>query len=311
MARCGCAGTTCSCKIIGEGGIVVTGAGTITNPYRITGGVEMSVQDTGTIDLTLLGDGSTTNPYVLTANLTAGLDDLLDVETSGGTAGDVLALQSDGTYSLVPPSTAAVGAISTGLSIEGDGSSGDPLDVRLDSLSGLEIAAGGVRIEPYTVASEGVLDTTYGALPPGSIVSMADGTAQWVKSSAGWVQTYEDDPIEAVVSGNATASSGWTIAAFAAKRRSGLVTMRMTITTTISRTTAYESGNSGNIQVGNVVKTKYRPVIESPLRVLSAGDDMAFTLLTSGNFFVTNFAQPDVTIPAGSSWSIGGTYVGQ
>jgi hypothetical protein len=310
MARCGCAGTTCSCKIIGEGGIVVTGAGTITNPYRVTGGVEMSVQDTGTIDLTLLGDGSTTNPYVLTANLTAGLDDLLDVETSGGTAGDVVALQADGSFSLVPPSTAAVGAISTGLSIEGDGSSGDPLDVRLDSLSGLEIAAGGLRIEPYTVLSEGVLDTTYGALPSGSIVADTDGLNAWLKSDTGWKNLLEDSGNVSGVAGNFTASSGFTVNNFFARRKNGIVSIQLGFTTTISRSTAYANGNMGNITVANVIPAEFRPVVGAVLRTSSTGPDDAFYLSSGGNVVWSNMAQPSVTYAAGQAWVINGTFIG-
>lgn len=146
MARCGCQGTACNCVIRGAGGVNVSGSGTVSNPYVIGSNLNLNVFDSATIDLSVVGDGSAEEPYGLSANLTAGLGDLNDVSVSGGSTGWVLALQSDGTYALAPPSTAAVGAINVGQGISGDGSSGAPLNVKLAPGSGLQINAQGLSL---------------------------------------------------------------------------------------------------------------------------------------------------------------------
>lgn len=147
MARCGCSdGSSCSCLIRGSGGITVTGAGTATNPYLISGGLQLGVMDSQTINFGLTGDGSTNEPYILTGSATVALGDLIDVDAAGGSTGYVLAQQADGSFALVAPSTAPVGAINVGNGIDGDGSSGDPLRVKLAADSGLTLTANGLAI---------------------------------------------------------------------------------------------------------------------------------------------------------------------
>lgn len=150
MARCGCAGTTCSCVIRGSGSISVDGAGSVANPYVISGGAAMQVVDTGTVDLTLTGSGSPTEPFVLKADALISLNELLDVDTTGGTTGQVLTRQSDGTYKLAPPVTASAGTIAVNAnSITGDGSSGSPLAVKLVSGGGLVSGASGLSVQGF------------------------------------------------------------------------------------------------------------------------------------------------------------------
>lgn len=311
MARCGCTGTTCSCKIIGENGIVVRGAGTITNPYVIGGGLALIIQDTPSTNLTLLGSGTQGDPYILSAETTLEFGDLTDVDTTGGSAGYVPALQVDGTYALVPPSTADVGAVATGLGLDGDGSGGDPLDVRLDALPGLEVVAGGLRLKPYTVPNEGVLDSTWGALPSGAIVADTDGDNAWIKSDTGWKALLEDSGQQTDVGTLTDNATGWTIDSIRVRRRSGLVQLRLTMTTLTSITTAIDNGNIANIVVGTLLPTEFRPAIEAPLRVLGAGADTGFYITTTGSIALANVAQPDVVTPAGYQWSISGVYIGQ
>lgn len=310
MARCGCTGTTCSCKLIGEDGILVSGAGTVTNPYRIRGGLAMLVNDTETVDLTLLGSGSQTDPYILSGRASLGFGDLTDADDTGGTAGDVWALQADGTYALVPPVTAAAGSVATGLGLDGDGSSGDPLNVRLDSLAGLEVVAGGLRLDPYTVATESVLDSTFGALPVGSFVSDTDGSGVWVKTLTGWATVIEDTGTVSVVGGNVTPRTGFTINSVKLRRRNGIVQFYLTVTTTVARTTGIDSANIGNVGVATVVPPEFRPVFSAPMRVISSGDDSACYIGTDGVVFMTNLAQPDITIPAGAVLNFAGTWIG-
>lgn len=147
MARCGCAGGTCSCVVQGVGTISVTGAGSPSNPYLISGGSEFQVTDTATVDLTLTGTGADTEPYILTANAILELDELTDVSTAGATTGQVLARQSDGTYRFVAPTTASPGAITVGQDLQGDGSGGNPLRAKLVAGGGLVTSASGLSVQ--------------------------------------------------------------------------------------------------------------------------------------------------------------------
>ena len=163
MARCGCAGTSCSCVIQGGTGITVDGAGTETNPYIVSGsgaggggGGVLTVQDTTTVDLGLLGGGTTANPYILSANATVALDDLTDVTAPNPADGNVLAWNGT-TWQPVPPTTAPVGAVAVGEGLLGDGSSGDP--VRLDpaALAGFVVPTGTVFPFAGTTVPDGYL----------------------------------------------------------------------------------------------------------------------------------------------------------
>src|SRR5688500_829801 len=161
MARCGCAGTSCSCVIQGGTGITVDGAGTETNPYIISGGGAggggvLTVRDTQTVDLGLLGAGTEANPYVLSADATVALDDLTDVTAPNPTNGNVLAWNGT-TWQPVPPTTAPVGAVAVGEGLLGDGSAGDP--VRLDpaALAGFVVPTGTVFPFAGTTVPEGYL----------------------------------------------------------------------------------------------------------------------------------------------------------
>jgi hypothetical protein len=307
--KCGCAGTTCSCKIQGGGGISVTGAGTAGNPYVISGGGYFNVQDTASLHLVLLGDGSSSSPFTLSGEVVAALDDLSDVDTSDTTVGKVLARKADGTFFMAPPSVAAVGSVSVGPSIEGDGSGGDPLDVRLAAQSGLQIVAGGLQALPRTVTSEADLDTTYGAAPTGALVADTDGSGAWIKTASGWAAILEDTGNVTSIA-NVTESSGWDILSFQGRRKNGLVQLRMSIRTTVSRTTSVDSGNIGNVQIGTVVTAEFRPFMESALRLLGGGEDSGFYIIPGGGFFLTSLAGDEYEVPAGYEWSIGGTFIG-
>ena len=99
MARCGCAGQTCSCLIQGGDGIEVTGSGTVGDPYVVsTGDVDISgtVQfvDTDTIDFSVTGEGTEVEPYQIRANLIGSLGDLSNVDCDIAPAGQTLV--SDG-----------------------------------------------------------------------------------------------------------------------------------------------------------------------------------------------------------------------
>ena len=314
MSKCGCSGSTCSCKIVGGNGVVVTGAGSAANPYVIQTGTAFSVSDSSTVDLTLLGNGSASAPWLLSAELTAGLDDLVDVNTAGGTTGQVLARQADGTYALVPPATAAPGAVATGNSLEGDGSSGDPLNARLAPLSGLTISTSGLAVSPYVVDSEANLDSTYGALPVGEIVALDNGTAAWMRTSTGWIPVFEDTGlISGTTSDKVVPNTSWTISSLTTSRRNGIVQIHMTASYALAINAdgvyAGGPGNFSSVGVATIVDTRMRP--RMPTGVVIGGSEgmlAAGQMLPNGQIGLgSNFG---VDIPAGVLMSFQATFIG-
>lgn len=138
MARCGCQGGSCSCVITGTGSVTVTGAGSTASPYVINGGGSLTVTDTGTLNMTLTGSGSVASPYNVKGDVTLAVAGLTDVDlTTPATTGQVLAKQSDGKWRAVAASSATPGTINVSGGIEGNGSAGTPLSVKLPASSGL------------------------------------------------------------------------------------------------------------------------------------------------------------------------------
>lgn len=90
MARgCGCAGSSCGCKVIAGSDITVSGTGTAADPYiisatstDISGTVE--VDSTTTVTLKRLGAGSTADPYIISGVATLRVRDLIDVADPNG-----------------------------------------------------------------------------------------------------------------------------------------------------------------------------------------------------------------------------------
>lgn len=146
MSRCGCSGSTCSCVIQGGGGVSVLGSGTIASPYVIATDLNLAVIDTATVQMALSGSGSPSDPFLLAATASISLDEIEGVNATNMTTGYVLARQADGSFAMVPPSTAAVGAITVGNGIAGDGSSGSPLSVKLAPSSGLVLDGNGLKV---------------------------------------------------------------------------------------------------------------------------------------------------------------------
>lgn len=152
MARCGCAGQTCSCLIQGGEGVEVIGSGTVGDPYIInTQGSDIagSIQfvDTDTIDFTVTGAGTEANPYQIRADATMSLDSLSDVDAPAPTENYVLAWNGTA-WVPAPPNTVDPGTISTLEPITGDGTAGDPIALSLvtdDSLTGTGTATDPLR----------------------------------------------------------------------------------------------------------------------------------------------------------------------
>jgi hypothetical protein len=130
-------------------GVAVTGSGSSTDPFVISGDIgQVAVQDTSTIDLTLTGTGVASDPYVISGVAHVLLAQLGDVSTAGSATGYVLAQQASGSYAFVPPTTAPAGTISHDTSLAGDGSSGNQLKVVPDTE--LAVSATGVALSVTT-----------------------------------------------------------------------------------------------------------------------------------------------------------------
>lgn len=129
MANC-CGGAS-SVIIKGGDGLNVTGSGSTSDPYIISGDLEVAlrVEETPTVSMSLSGEGNSADPYILSADATLSVSDLTDVEDpTPPVVGDVL--QYDGIqWVFGPPPTQAPGQVNTGDGITGDGTVGDPIGV--------------------------------------------------------------------------------------------------------------------------------------------------------------------------------------
>lgn len=86
VARCGCS-NTCSCSVVAGAGVTVTGVGSTTDPYVISGAAgSFTASDTSTVDHTLTGAGTLSDPYVLTSN----------VKVSPSAVGNLITILGDG-----------------------------------------------------------------------------------------------------------------------------------------------------------------------------------------------------------------------
>lgn len=144
---------TCSCAVVAGDGAKVTGSGSPTNPYRISVDVPnfssaFAVDPSDTIDFDLVGAGTLTDPLRLTGNVTMSMRDLTDVsDTAVPSVGDVPVWVSSGGVSgwqFQPPPTVAPGTIniaSTG-GLAGDGSGGAPLRVSTSGIWGVNVGSG-------------------------------------------------------------------------------------------------------------------------------------------------------------------------
>jgi hypothetical protein len=151
----------------------------VANPYIVASSLNLQTSDTATVDLTLTGDGSAGTPFVLAAAATIELDELTDVDAAAATTGQVLAKQASGQWIGVAPTTAPTGAINLASSggLQGDGSAGNPLSVKLAPSSGLTLSASGLAMSgggawtAYNPATKLLGTTTNPSLGNGSWAS--------------------------------------------------------------------------------------------------------------------------------------------
>jgi hypothetical protein len=74
MAKCGCAGGACGCKVIAGRGAQVRGTGAVNNPYVIDAfPMSLSVQTSETVALTLTGIGTAALPWSIEADVLPGV----------------------------------------------------------------------------------------------------------------------------------------------------------------------------------------------------------------------------------------------
>jgi len=150
VSGCNCINVGCQCTVMGGSGIAVTGIGTSGDPFIITNsrpdvgvgdtpsldlskqagvitgvvrlGPLLSVRDTESVDLTLSGSGTEVSPFVLSGAI-AGVD------LTGGSTGDVMTQQIDGSWAAGPATQAPAGTVVVGGGLRGDGSGASPLRV--------------------------------------------------------------------------------------------------------------------------------------------------------------------------------------
>ena len=158
-----CGGTACNCAFEVGPGLILSGSGSLSNPFRVelAGSIEdsLTVEDTTTINLVLNGGGSITDPYRLTAHARVRVQDLTDVVDPEGapSAGDTIVWVVDGVtdprFEFRPPPSNPPGTVNVSLGLTGTGAVGTPLKVKLvsetaGSTSGLPVyvdTAGNLR----------------------------------------------------------------------------------------------------------------------------------------------------------------------
>ena len=164
----GCCGGASSVVITGGDDVIVTGSGTINDPYVISGNIEVVLQakDTTTVTLDLTGTGNPNDPFILSAIATLKVNDLIDVvDPTPAVLNDTLLF--DGTnWTYGPAASVPAGSIHTGAGLTGDGTIALPLKVRVSntvesSVSGLYTyidAAGELRVQvPSVVRKANIL----------------------------------------------------------------------------------------------------------------------------------------------------------
>ena len=149
MPRCCGSAGSCACKIEGGRNITVTGVGSSQDPVVIAADVALGIEDNKTFDITLTGNGRLESPWMLSVDYasTASIDHLPDVDVAGAINGNVLAYNTaTKKWEAAPPTTAAAGGMTTDLSLDGDGSVGDPLMVRPNAARYLMVDPNGLGL---------------------------------------------------------------------------------------------------------------------------------------------------------------------
>lgn len=221
MAGCGDQG--CACAVVGGDGIVISGSGAPRDPYRVSleASLEgtLSVEDTQTINLTLLGQGIPGDPYRLSGVATVRLTQLADVNDpqGGPNVGDVPVWVGGATphWEFQAPPANPPGAVNVSTGIQGDGTAGAPIRVRMigtsagGSTSGAEVyadSAGNLRAVIPTTSTV-AWSTGITGKPSSFPTTPADFTGVLTEAKGGTGQS----ALTAVTVGNALKVGGKTI----------------------------------------------------------------------------------------------------
>lgn len=130
-----CCGGSSAVVIRGEGDVVVSGSGTVADPYVVAGdiGLAITASASSTIAMRILGSGNTSDPYIISGDLVAGIGALQDVSIpTPPSSGEVLTW--DGAKWVATAVSVDPGAINVGGGVQGDGTIGDPLAVKVSNL---------------------------------------------------------------------------------------------------------------------------------------------------------------------------------
>src|SRR6187402_2237311 len=132
-----CCGGGSSVVIMGGESVIVTGSGTVSDPYIISGDLEVVLQaaDTTTVALDLTGRGSAGDPFVISGVATVKVNDLMDVnDPTPAQNGDALMFNGTDWVYQVPLPPVTPGAVNVGPGLEGDGTLATPLKVKVSNL---------------------------------------------------------------------------------------------------------------------------------------------------------------------------------
>ena len=270
VARCGCSSTTCACAVIGGTGVVVTGKGAASNPYRINiDAGKLTVDQTPTVHLNLHGSGTSADWYHLSATATVALDELDDVTAPTPAAGQVLAWDNVAkVWKPAPPSVAPVGAVNVSNGLSGDGSAGTPLVAKANAAGGIVVDGNGIGIQSGLLAQ---------------------------LSDSGWVET-----------GYTRQAGAATITSFEIRMRGPRVDV-ICAGTLGQAIPASGSGDYGNI---NLVKvpSAYFPRFSQALGANLSGPNFAFGISTAGMVCLSG-GPSGSAFSVGQSWSCSGNYL--
>lgn len=207
MARC--CGSTCACKLEGGTRTVITGTGTIADPFIISADIELDVNDNTVFDLTLSGGGTSASPWELDVSYasTAKLDDIPDVNAPAPTNGHVLTYNTaTSKWIAAAGTTAPAGAVQHDTSMAGDGSVGTPLQVLEDPARFLTTTGSGLGVNDAGINqlvrgfADAAARTAASPAPDLNTLSMLDSAPGHVDywTGATWLPVFPGFEIEVI-----------------------------------------------------------------------------------------------------------------
>lgn len=208
MSRnCNC-GSGCSCRIVPGDGIIVTGAGSATDPLVISASVTSFAGTivggaTPTVAVHVTGTGSAGyDPFVITAESVVSMRQLSDVDDpSGPNFGDV-PVWNGAAFEFAPPPTTPPGAVNVGGGLTGDGSLGAPLSVAVSDTTTTDTSGLAIYVD-----SDGELRAVPQAVPS-TDVSWSAITGKPTVFPTNWSLVSGKPTISTAVPSNGTGSDG-------------------------------------------------------------------------------------------------------